>query len=300
MKKLSPWRFIFAIFLSSCSLFHTQTRGDSEVAQGSQQSEQNRGQNQDSANSGLTPADPSMAAHNSASSPAPGTPHPPSALEAAGMAATSDAHKSADANSGVSAEQSLRWLKNGNLRFIKSHRRSDGLSSADRVRLSTGQKPHAIILSCADSRVPPEYVFDQALGEIFVVRVAGEALDSSVIASLEYAVAHLGSKLLVVMGHDSCGAIKAAVAAREGKMPESAWIKNLVSDIIPRLPASTQRSIASEPLGAGAESSIANAKGVVVDLVKRSSLIRQAIVSDQLKIVSAIYYLKSGQVEFFN
>lgn len=82
------------------------------------------------------------------------------------------------------------------------------MGASDLKRLSTGQKPHTIVLSCSDSRVPPEVLFDQKLGEIFVIRTAGQAIDSSVLASIEYAVSHLGTNLIVVMGHESCGAVK--------------------------------------------------------------------------------------------
>jgi hypothetical protein len=109
------------------------------------------------------------------------------------------------ADSGVEAKTSFRWLQNGNKRFVTESLRKDGQSKKDRIRLVSGQKPHAIVLSCSDSRVPPEVLFDQKLGEIFVVRTAGEALDNTAIASIEYALEHLGSHLLVVMAHESCG-----------------------------------------------------------------------------------------------
>jgi carbonic anhydrase len=105
---------------------------------------------------------------------------------------------------GVPAETSLKWLKNGNLRFVKRNFRGDGKSPVDRQRLVPAQNPHEVVLIFSDSRVPPELIFDQALGEIFLVRVLGEALDTSVIASLESAVTNLGTHLIVVMGHDNC------------------------------------------------------------------------------------------------
>ncbi|OYZ22944.1 MAG: hypothetical protein B7Y39_07275, partial [Bdellovibrio sp. 28-41-41] len=101
----------------------------------------------------------------------------------------------------ISPDKALGWLKNGNTRYSKGTFRKDGASSKDITRLSTGQNPHTIVLSCSDSRVPPEVVFDQKLGEIFVVRTAGEMVDDSVLASIEYGVEHLGANLILVMGH---------------------------------------------------------------------------------------------------
>ncbi|MBL7687689.1 MAG: hypothetical protein JNJ49_06615 [Bdellovibrionaceae bacterium] len=200
------------------------------------------------------------------------------------------------ATPGVSAEQALKWLQNGNKRYLSRANRTDGKSQKDRERLGKGQHPHAIVLSCADSRVPPETVFDQALGEVFVVRTAGESLDSSVIASLEYAVEHLGPRLLVVMGHTSCGAVKAALETPEDKSAGSPSLDKLVGDIRPRIP---NRTPAAAP-SAGLEiESAANAQGVAADLLKRSEIIRARVEKGDLLIKPALYYLDSGSVKFY-
>ena len=102
---------------------------------------------------------------------------------------------------GVDAKHSLRWLKNGNTRFVKGFLRKDGQGKKDIARVAGNQSPHAVVFSCSDSRVPPEIVFDQKLGEIYVVRSAGLALDKSVVNSIEYAVENLGPRLVLVMGH---------------------------------------------------------------------------------------------------
>ncbi len=195
----------------------------------------------------------------------------------------------------VSAETSLGWLKHGNIRFVKKAFRADGRSEKDRERLTKGQHPHAIILSCSDSRVPPEIVFDQMLGEIFVIRVAGEALDSSVIASIEYAVEHLHSSLLVVMGHSQCGAVAATVKTAEGKSAGSPDLDKLINDIRPRL-ASLKNETPSTNLEV--ESTL-NADGVARDLVKRSALIKNAVDQGALVIKSALYRTDSGKVTFY-
>ena len=253
----------------------------------------------------VTEADVSHDGHEHAIAPgrtvvatqdAPGTAaeRAPAAQVEHGHSAAATAHHAAAP--GVSAEQALKWLQNGNKRYLSRANRTDGKSQKDRERLGKGQHPHAIVLSCADSRVPPETVFDQALGEVFVVRTAGESLDSSVIASLEYAVEHLGPRLLVVMGHTSCGAVKAALETPEDKSAGSPSLDKLVGDIRPRIP---NRTPAAAP-SAGLEiESAANAQGVAADLLKRSEIIRARVEKGDLLIKPALYYLDSGSVKFY-
>ena len=195
----------------------------------------------------------------------------------------------------VTSETSLRWLQNGNTRYLKKTTRADGKSALDRKRLLKGQSPHAIILSCSDSRVPPEVVFDQALGEVYVVRVAGEALDSAVIASLEHAVQSLGPKLLVVMGHSRCDAVEAALNFKEGDSSLSPEFEKLLSDIRPRL-KTVQKETPTETLEV--ESAV-NADGVARDLVRRSELIRKKVEAGELTIKTALYRMDSGKVTFY-
>lgn len=194
----------------------------------------------------------------------------------------------------VDSSTALRYLKNGNIRFTGQKLRNDGASFGDLKRLSSGQKPHAIVLSCSDSRVPPEVLFDQKLGEIFVVRTAGQALDSAAIASIEYAVSHLGSNLIVVMGHESCGAVKAALSTLSGGDAGSPSLNKLVADIHPRL-ARFSRVPAST--GVLAES-WSNVDGVATDLAARSEIIQNAIESGEVKIEKALYHLGNGSVEW--
>ncbi len=194
----------------------------------------------------------------------------------------------------VTAEKAMQWLKNGNTRFLKTWYRKDGKSLADRQRLAAGQKPHTIVLSCADSRVPPEHVFDQALGEIFTIRVAGEALDSSVIASVEYAATHLGSRLVLVMGHTQCGAV-AATIENKGRTPAgSPSLDRMVADLGPHVEYATPENKTADLY----KESFDNAKGVAADLVSRSEIVRNLVAQGQLKIASAIYNLKTGKVDF--
>lgn len=199
-----------------------------------------------------------------------------------------------DPTPGVSAEKSLSWLKNGNSRYTNHKLRRDGQSKDDITRLSSGQKPHAIVLSCSDSRVPPEILFDQKLGEIFVVRTAGEALGDNAIGSIEYAVEHLGSKLIVVMGHTACGAVKAAHASLDGSSVGTPALDNLVKDIHPRISSFKGKT----PSAHFEQESWANAEGVAHDLAKRSKLIGEKFKKGELTIVPSLYNLETGVVTF--
>lgn len=196
---------------------------------------------------------------------------------------------------GVDAKQSLLWLEHGNKRFVKGGLRKDGQRRKDIARLATAQHPHAIILSCSDSRVPPELVFDQKLGEIFVIRTAGEALDPNVIASIEYALVSFGSKLIVVMGHTSCGAIKAAIQTATDGDAGSPSLSHLVANIQPRIRASLAKGA---PTDDAARESWANAQGIAEDLKRLSPIIRDAVENDGVIIQPALYYLNSGEVKF--
>ncbi len=194
----------------------------------------------------------------------------------------------------VLPDKSFGWLVNGNIRYRSNALRTDGATVNDRNRLSQGQKPHAIVLSCSDSRVPPEIIFDQKLGEIFVVRTAGESLDKSAIASIEYAVSHLGPSLIVVMGHESCGAVKAALTTPEGTSAGSASLDSLVNDLRPHM-SSYLRKPSSENF---VDESWANVHGVVRDLLQRSQIVKDAVLSGEVKVKGALYYLKSGDVKW--
>lgn len=195
----------------------------------------------------------------------------------------------------VTSAETLNSLKMGNDRFISGKVRTDGQSPTDIQKLASGQAPQTIVLSCSDSRVPPESVFDQKLGEMFTVRAAGEALSSQAIGSIEFAVAKLGSKLIVVLGHTSCGAVKAAVDTLDGKSAGSESLDQLVNDIKPRLRPMAPGTIRNQDLQ---EESLDNAKGVARDLVARSKIISTAVNAGKIKIVVAIYHLNDGKVTF--
>ena len=192
-------------------------------------------------------------------------------------------------------DSSLLNLKEGNKRFLSGHIKVEGQSKKDIERLNLGQEPNAIVVSCSDSRVPPETVFDQKLGEIFTVRTAGEALSPQAIGSMEFAIENLGSRLLVVLGHTKCGAVKAALDTLSGATAGSENLEQLVSDIRPRLKAMPKSSKPSLDLK---EESWANARGVAQDLLKRSKIIADRVAKNKVKVVVGLYDLSTGKVEF--
>ena len=185
-----------------------------------------------------------------------------------------------------SKEELIGRLKDGNARFVADKLDGALQDSSRRSSLSGGQSPFAIILSCADSRVVPELAFDTGLGELFVIRVAGNTANTSSVASIEYAVAHLGCKLIVVMGHESCGAVTAALAG--GDLGKN--LNHLLGHI------KTAKSA-----GKDAEVNAVvkdHAKATVGDLAEASSIISDAVKSGGLSIVPAYYELGSGKVTF--
>lgn len=187
----------------------------------------------------------------------------------------------------MTTEQVLDRLKEGNRKFVADKLDGKLQDSSRRESLTGGQEPYAIILSCADSRVVPELAFDVGLGEIFVVRVAGNIANSSSIASIEYAVAHIGSPVIVVLGHQSCGAVTAAVNGGDNGYN----LNHLLSHIVPAMSASPADATVDDVVRKNAELTAA-------ELASRSSIIQGAINSGKLKVVPAYYHLGSGEVEF--
>ncbi len=187
----------------------------------------------------------------------------------------------------MQANEVIERLKKGNSRFVQDQLERNNQDNQRKKDLTSGQSPFAIILSCADSRVVPELAFDTGLGELFVCRVAGNIANTDTVASIEYAVANCGSKAIVVLGHQSCGAVTAAVKGGDNGYN----LNHLLSQITPAV-AGTSSDDINEVVKQ-------NAKNVGMDLVNRSSIIAQAVQSGDVKIVPAYYSLENGSVEFF-
>jgi carbonic anhydrase len=187
----------------------------------------------------------------------------------------------------MNIEQIEDRLAKGNARFVADTLEGKLQDSSRRVELVAGQAPYAIVLSCADSRVVPELSFDTGLGELFTVRVAGNVANTSSIASIEYAVAHIGCKVIVVMGHQSCGAVTAAVAG--GNNGHN--LNHLLAHITPAIAVNEPGTDINEIVKTNAE---LNAQ----DLKDRSDIIRAAVDKGDVKIIPAYYHLTSGKVDF--
>lgn len=189
---------------------------------------------------------------------------------------------------GPDPDASLQALAAGNKRYVSSRVNGPHRSAKRRTEVATGQKPFAAILSCADSRVPPELVFDQGLGDLFTVRVAGNVPTDDVIASLEYAVSHLGPKLIVVLGHERCGAVDAAI---KGGAPEG-HLATLLDPIKPAV-----ESTKNQP-GDKLDNAIrANVRNVVQSLKSSHPILAEKVESGAIKVVGARYDLDTGAVE---
>ncbi|HJV66672.1 MAG TPA: carbonic anhydrase [Geomonas sp.] len=212
---------------------------------------------------------------------------------AAGLAATIGIAFASE-GAGVSADQALQKLMDGNARYVQSKMGACTASDASaRAKLATSQHPYAIILSCSDSRVPPELIFDQSLGEIFVIRVAGNVADPIVLGSIEYASEHLGSPLVMVLGHERCGAVTATVNAK-GKAEGN--IGAIVKAIEPSA-KKAQKMCKGKSKDEIVECAVSmNAKAVAASLTKKSKVLAEQLKEGKIKIVAAKYDLDDGKV----
>lgn len=188
----------------------------------------------------------------------------------------------------ISADKALLMLKQGNERFVHMRLKHPHDTGKRREELVKGQHPFAILVACSDSRVPDELIFDQGLGDIFVIRNAGNILDEHVIGSMEYAVEHLGVNLVVIMGHESCGAIAATMQNAKG----SEYIQSIEKSIRPAIEqAKKEHNETAENITKD------NAKLGVQCALEQSETLQEAV-KKGVKIIPAYYHLKTGKVEF--
>jgi len=190
----------------------------------------------------------------------------------------------------VAPAEAIAKLKEGNGRYASGKLQHPGQTTERRSELTKSQHPFAVIVSCSDSRVPPEIVFDQGLGDLFVVRVAGNVIDDHGLGSIEYAVDHLGARLIVVLGHQSCGAVKAAKETIAAKSKAPGHIQSLVTAIQPAVEAT-----AKSDLGATVE---ANVKNVVQALRRSTPILKPKVDSGEVQIIGGYYSLDTGAVTF--
>ncbi len=191
---------------------------------------------------------------------------------------------------GVAPTEAISKLKEGNSRYTSGNLQHPGQTTERRTELAKTQHPFAGIVSCSDSRVPPEIVFDQGLGDLFIVRVAGNVINDEGLGSVEYTVDHLGTRLILVLGHQSCGAVKAAreTIAAKGKAP--GHIESLVTAIRPAVEATAKDDL---------ETTVkANVKNVVQALRSSTPILKAKVDSGEIKVIGGYYSLDTGAVTF--
>ncbi len=208
----------------------------------------------------------------------------------ASRSAITETPEHAEKSAKVAAPDALARLKAGNQRFIAGNLQHPHQDSKRRAELATSQRPFAIVLGCADSRTSPEVLFDQGLGDLFVVRVAGNILDDHVLGSIEYAVDHLGPQLIIVLGHQRCGAVQAAKETLDSKAEAPAHINSLVTAIQPAVEATR---------GADVEATVkANVENVVQSLRSSEPVLKKEVEAGAITVVGAYYNLDTGAVAF--
>ena len=183
-------------------------------------------------------------------------------------------------------------LSKGNARFVSGKLRHPHSANEWRKRLIDGQAPFATILGCSDSRVPPELLFDQGFGDLFVIRVAGNVIDTDVVGSIEYGVDHLKTKLVVVMGHEGCGAVTAALQADSDLQQEPNEIRSLVSKIKP----ATAKVSKEVPFDKRLNLSVAENVRESVRQLKAISDLATAEKESRTQIIGCVYEIKTGHV----
>ncbi len=202
----------------------------------------------------------------------------------------------------ISAPEALERLREGNRRFVVDNRVSDAAASHIRRRaLVEAQTPFAVILGCSDSRVPAEIVFDQGLGDLFVIRVAGNIVAPSQIGSVEFAAERYGTRLVVVLGHSKCGAILATVEELgRGSQEQSRHLRSIVDRIRPSVQAFTGTAIGRDPDALVHHAVRANIRMSANHLRHGSDILEHLIANEGLMVVGAEYSLETGVVEFID
>lgn len=201
------------------------------------------------------------------------------------------------------AAEALRRLQEGNRRYAANVRSLDALLSHTRRQdLAASQHPFAIVLGCSDSRAPAELVFDQGLGDLFVIRVAGNIVAPSQVGSVEFAAGRFGTRLVVVLGHSHCGAVQAALEMLQGGAgPGSDSLLSIVDRVRPALePLVRREELAADPSALLREAVRANVRASADHLRNGSAILERLIHEEGLRVVGAEYDLASGVVDFFD
>ncbi len=200
------------------------------------------------------------------------------------------AHK----GTGLSADEALGRLMEGNQRFLRGEARKSAFRQETLAELAQAQHPYATVLGCSDSRVPPEWIFDAGLGELFVIRVAGNILSPEISGTLQYAGRHLETPLFVVLGHEGCGAIAAALATRHEGAQFHSRIQALLANILPGLPEFDPALSPEEQASRAVESNVRWTVRQILETPEGQARLAEG----RMKIVGAVYEIESGRVRF--
>jgi carbonic anhydrase len=201
----------------------------------------------------------------------------------------------------ITASDALERLKEGNQRFVSGVRSIDTIvKQIQRANFVEGQEPFAIILGCSDSRVPAEIIFDQGLGDLFVIRVAGNIVAPSQVGSVEFAAERFGTPLVVVLGHSMCGAVMATIDELERPSDEkSSNVLSIVNRIRPTVEPLLETELRNDPDKLLESSIHANILAATNNLMHGSQMLEQLVQQGKLRIVGAEYSLETGEVKFF-
>jgi carbonic anhydrase len=201
---------------------------------------------------------------------------------------------SAEAPHRYTADEALARLAEGNERFVRGRARFPTIRKEILAELARGQQPYATIIGCSDSRVPPELVFDAGFGDLFIVRIAGNVISPEVMATLQYAAVHLHTPLFMVLGHEGCGAVQAALAMKLHGAREGARIDLLLEKILPGLKNVAAKPTPQAQLEAAVEANVRWSMRQLLDTPEGKARMAEGI----MKLVGAVYELKTGRVRF--
>jgi carbonic anhydrase len=194
----------------------------------------------------------------------------------------------------MNAAQVLARLQAGNERFVRGEARFPTVQKDILAELAKGQQPYATIIGCSDSRVPPELVFDAGFGELFVVRVAGNVISHEVAGTMQYAAIHLKTPLFLVLGHEGCGAVQAALAAKFRGVRERSRIERLLENITPGLDDVNPEMSPEEQMKLGVEANVRWSMRQIMDTPEAQARAAEGV----LKLAGAVYELTTGRVRF--
>jgi carbonic anhydrase len=196
----------------------------------------------------------------------------------------------------LTADQALARLAAGNERFVRGEARFPTVQKEVLAELAKGQRPYATIIGCSDSRVPPELVFDAGFGELFIVRIAGNIISPEIMGTLQYAAVHLHTQLFVVLGHEGCGAVQAALSVRWQGALERARIAGLLNNILPGLPKPDPALSPEDQVNAAVEANVRWSMRQLIETPEGQARMAEGVV----KLVGAVYELTTGRVRFLD